>query len=64
VADAISKAAPWAIYGLFLIGFMFVMPAGISGFVDKVGARLQRRLPRAGSRAAQAPPATGSNPQP
>ncbi len=62
VADAVSKAAPWAIYGLFLIGFMFVMPAGIAGFVDKVGGRLQRKLARAGSRAAQAHPAGSSKP--
>jgi len=33
VADQISKAAPWAIYGLFLIGFMFLMPLGINGAI-------------------------------
>lgn len=33
VAEEISKAAPWAIYGVFLIAFMYVMPMGISGFV-------------------------------
>jgi len=33
VAEEISKAAPWAIYGVFLIVFMYVMPMGISGFV-------------------------------
>ena len=31
VANDISKAAPWAIYGLFLITFMFFMPSGIHG---------------------------------
>ena len=31
VADQISKAAPWAIYGIFLIGFMYVMPSGVAG---------------------------------
>lgn len=31
LADHLSKAAPWAIYGLFLIGFMFLMPSGIHG---------------------------------
>jgi branched-chain amino acid transport system permease protein len=30
-AQDISKAAPWAIYGLFLILFMYVMPLGIAG---------------------------------
>jgi branched-chain amino acid transport system permease protein len=41
VADQISKAAPWAIYGLFLIAFMFLMPAGISGAVRIVWARVR-----------------------
>jgi branched-chain amino acid transport system permease protein len=41
VADQISKAAPWAIYGLFLIAFMFLMPAGISGAVRIVWARIR-----------------------
>ena len=31
VADQISKAAPWAIYGVFLIGFMYLMPSGVAG---------------------------------
>ena len=30
-AQDISKAAPWAIFGIFLIGFMYVMPYGIAG---------------------------------
>jgi len=30
-AQDISKAAPWAIYGLFLIVFMYAMPRGIAG---------------------------------
>jgi len=47
VADAISKAAPWAIYGLFLIAFMFVMPAGIAGFLKMAWLRILRRLPAA-----------------
>jgi branched-chain amino acid transport system permease protein len=33
VADDISKAAPWAIYGVFLIGFMYVMPGGVAGAI-------------------------------
>jgi branched-chain amino acid transport system permease protein len=33
VADQVSKAAPWAIYGLFLIGVVWVMPRGIDGAV-------------------------------
>ncbi|MCI0529296.1 MAG: branched-chain amino acid ABC transporter permease, partial [Nitrospira sp.] len=35
-AQDISKAAPWAIYGVFLITFMYVMPTGIAGFVRLV----------------------------
>lgn len=39
IADQISKAAPWAIYGIFLIVFMYVMPSGVAGFVRLVMAR-------------------------
>ncbi len=42
-AQDISKAAPWAIYGVFLILFMYVMPRGVSGFVRLVWARVRRR---------------------
>ncbi len=47
VADEISKAAPWAIYGIFLIGFMYVMPTGVAGFIRIAVARWRRwrRLP-------------------
>ena len=40
IADEISKAAPWAIFGLFLIGFVYLMPMGIAGAVRMVLARL------------------------
>jgi len=43
VADEISKAAPWAIFGLFLIGFVYVMPAGVAGALRMAMARLQRK---------------------
>jgi len=42
VADQISKAAPWAIYGLFLIVFMYVMPTGVAGFIRIAVARWRR----------------------
>ena len=45
-ADQISKAAPWAIYGVVLILFMYLMPTGVAGFVRLVGARLRRRRSR------------------
>ena len=43
VAEQISKAAPWAIYGVFLIAFMYVMPTGVAGFVRIGLARWRRR---------------------
>ena len=39
----ISKAAPWAIYGVFLIGFMYAMPRGIAGSIRIAAARWLRR---------------------
>ena len=42
VADQISKAAPWAIWGVSLIVFMYVMPSGVAGFVRIIGGRLRR----------------------
>ena len=42
IADQISKAAPWAIFGIFLIVFMYVMPTGVAGFIRIVGGRLRR----------------------
>jgi branched-chain amino acid transport system permease protein len=40
IADAVSKAAPWAIFGVFLIGFVYLMPAGIAGAVRLAQARI------------------------
>jgi branched-chain amino acid transport system permease protein len=36
IADQISRAAPWAIYGVFLIGFMYLMPTGVAGLIKLV----------------------------
>ncbi len=41
-AQDISKAAPWAIYGVFLIGMMYVMPRGIAGTLRLAFARTLR----------------------
>jgi branched-chain amino acid transport system permease protein len=41
-AQDISKAAPWAIFGVFLIVFMYVMPRGIAGFLRMAWIRLTR----------------------
>ena len=46
VADQISKAAPWAIYGVFLIVFMYVMPSGVAGLIRIIGGRLKQRRQR------------------
>ncbi len=43
IADQISKAAPWAIYGVFLIGFMYLMPTGVAGAIRIGWARIKRR---------------------
>ena len=41
IADQISKAAPWAIYGVFLIACMYVMPGGIAHVVGRVWDRVR-----------------------
>ena len=43
IADQISKAAPWAIYGTLMIVFMYVMPTGIAGAVRLARARVTKR---------------------
>ncbi len=43
IADEISKAAPWAIFGLFLLGFTYLMPMGIAGAIRMGLARLTRK---------------------
>jgi len=41
VADELSKSAPWAIYGVFLIALMYLMPTGVMGMIRKLWARLR-----------------------
>jgi branched-chain amino acid transport system permease protein len=48
-AQDISKAAPWAIFGLFLIGFMYVLPRGIAGFCRVAWIRMTRPAVARGS---------------
>ena len=43
IADDISKAAPWAIFGLFLLAFVYVMPAGVAGTIRMAMARVKRK---------------------
>ena len=45
IADEISKSAPWAIYGVFLIAFMYLLPTGVMGGLKRLWARLRRPGP-------------------
>ena len=54
-ADQISKAAPWAIYGVFLLSFVYLMPAGVAGFVRLAISRL-----RGGARGGPSSPQTSN----
>ncbi|MGH3342149.1 MAG: branched-chain amino acid ABC transporter permease [Carbonactinosporaceae bacterium] len=45
VAQDFSKAAPGIVFGLLLIGTMFVAPAGIAGLLRQTGRRLVRLAP-------------------
>ncbi|MCD6675272.1 MAG: branched-chain amino acid ABC transporter permease [Burkholderiaceae bacterium] len=40
VADRISKAAPWAIYGLAMLAFVYLMPSGVAGGIALLRAKL------------------------
>jgi branched-chain amino acid transport system permease protein len=40
-AEQISKAAPDAIYGISLIGLMYLMPTGVIGIFNFIGSRLR-----------------------
>lgn len=42
-ADQLSKAAPWAIYGVFLLAFVYLMPTGVAGFVRLAWMRMRGR---------------------
>ncbi|MBL8334509.1 MAG: branched-chain amino acid ABC transporter permease [Rubrivivax sp.] len=41
IADEISKSAPAAIYGLMLIGLMYLMPTGVMGGIHRLWSRLR-----------------------
>ena len=44
IADEISKAAPWAIFGVFMIGFVYLMPTGVAGALRLITS-WRRRAP-------------------
>jgi branched-chain amino acid transport system permease protein len=60
-AQEISKAAPWAIYGVFLIAFMYVMPEGVAGFLRRLAHRAARGRARSDHLAASATPKGGQH---
>ncbi len=39
IADDISRAAPWAIFGVIMIAFVYLMPTGVAGAVRLLFAR-------------------------
>ena len=43
LAEKVSKAAPWAVYGVVLIVIMFVLPGGVVGLLRRIQARLKSR---------------------
>jgi branched-chain amino acid transport system permease protein len=43
IADDLSKAAPWAVFGVFMIVFVYLMPTGVAGALRLITAR--RRAP-------------------
>jgi branched-chain amino acid transport system permease protein len=47
IADSISKSAPWAVYGAFLVASVYFMPTGIAGVIASITGRIFR--PRAAS---------------
>jgi branched-chain amino acid transport system permease protein len=49
LADELSKSAMGAIYGLILMGFVYLMPGGIAGFLSLLTARLRAALNRRSS---------------
>jgi branched-chain amino acid transport system permease protein len=43
LAEKVSKAAPWAVYGAVLIVFMFAMPSGVVGVYHRLRRRRANR---------------------
>jgi branched-chain amino acid transport system permease protein len=46
LADQISKAAPWAVYGVLLIFCVYVMPGGVVGLLRWCSRALGREVPK------------------
>ncbi len=39
LADRISKAAPWAVYGVAMIAFVYLLPTGVAGGIALLRAK-------------------------
>jgi branched-chain amino acid transport system permease protein len=46
IAESVSKAAPWAIYGIFLIACIYLMPTGLAGLIRIAAYRVRMRRSR------------------
>lgn len=60
IADELSKAAPWAIFGIFMIGFVYAMPYGINGAIRMLLARIAHKAQADSSTPAVTPSSTPS----
>jgi branched-chain amino acid transport system permease protein len=54
LADEVSKAAPWAIFGIFMILFVYLMPTGVAGTLRLLFSR-QRAQNRAATTQEEVP---------
>lgn len=43
-ADQVSKAAPWAIFGLTLLACVYLMPFGMAGLLRRVAAKVTQAM--------------------
>jgi branched-chain amino acid transport system permease protein len=43
IADRVSRAAPWAIYGIMVILLVYVAPGGVASFVHYISRRWRRK---------------------
>ena len=55
IADEVSKAAPWAIFGIFMILFVYLMPAGVAGALRLLFSRQRAQNRRATTKEEVAP---------
>ncbi len=46
LAEQVSKDAAWGVYGIVLIVFMFVMPGGVMGLMERARGLLRRSGPK------------------